>query len=105
MCLHICGNLKHFIGEILGKTGYVRNRDSEFSDKNISKEKLIENIDETISVVKNTLEKMTEKDFEKNYPENVIMNEMTTGFFLIHLHSHLNYHLGQINYHRRLLDV
>lgn len=104
LCLHICGNLKTYIGAELGKTGYIRNREMEFSEKNIPKEKLIENIKETIIAVTETLEKLNLEDYDKIYPQNVLGYEMTTGFFLIHLFGHLGYHLGQINYHRRLLD-
>lgn len=104
LCLHIGGNLKTYIGAELGKTGYIRNREMEFSEKNIPKEKLIENIKETIIAVTETLEKLNLEDYDKIYPQNVLGYEMTTGFFLIHLFGHLGYHLGQINYHRRLLD-
>jgi len=103
LCLHICGNLKHFIGHILGGTDYVRERANEFSLKNIPLKNLIKNCDETLSVVKSTLENLGEKEFQNIYPINVFKEEMTTEFFLIHLTTHLSYHLGQINYHRRLL--
>lgn len=104
LCLHICGNLQHFIGSVLGKSGYVRNRDAEFSRKNVLADEMIKEIDQTIMIVKNTLSEIDEKKMEETYPINVFGNEMTTGFFLVHLSTHLNYHLGQINYHQRLLD-
>ena len=103
LCLHLCGNLLHFIGAVLGKSGYVRQREKEFSEKNIPVEKLISEIENTISVIKKVLSEMKENDLEKIYPIHVFGKEMTTGFFLIHLTTHFNYHLGQINYHRRLL--
>src|SRR5579872_7063635 len=56
LCLHICGNLQHFIGAVLGNTGYVRNRDKEFADKNIPAALLIKEIEQTIQVVTKTLE-------------------------------------------------
>ena len=104
LCLHICGNLKHFIGSVLGKSGYVRSRDAEFSRKNVTVDEMIKEINQTIMIVKNTLSKLDENKLEETYPINVFGKEMTTGFFLVHLSTHLNYHLGQINYHRRLLD-
>lgn len=104
LCLHLIGNLNTYIGAELGKTGYIRDRPLEFSAKDIPKNELISKIDETILVVNNVLDSLTETDLEAIYPQIVFEKEMTTGFFLIHLSTHLAYHLGQINYHRRLLD-
>ena len=104
LCLHICGNLQHFIGATLGNSGYERNREAEFNSKNIPVEEMQNEIDETIIIIKKTLMELDESKLEEPYPINVFGNEMTTGFFLAHLTTHLNYHLGQINYHRRLLD-
>lgn len=103
LCLHLIGNLNTYIGAELGKTGYIRNRPLEFSLKDIPKSELIEKIEATIQVVNSTLETLKEADLEKIYPQIVFEKEMTTGFFLIHLATHLGYHLGQINYHRRLV--
>lgn len=104
LCLHLCGNLQHFIGAVLGNSGYIRNRDTEFSRKDVSVSELLKEIDETIDVVKLTLENLREDKLKETFPVNVFGYEMTTDFFLTHLTTHLNYHLGQINYHRRLLD-
>ncbi|MEN2487711.1 DinB family protein [Flavobacterium sp. B11] len=104
LCLHLVGNLNTYIGAEIGKTDYVRNRPLEFSLKDIPKAELISKIENTINVINNSLDSLTETDLEKIYPQIVFEKEMTTGFFLIHLSTHLAYHLGQINYHRRLLD-
>jgi Protein of unknown function (DUF1572) len=103
LCLHLCGNLQYYIGSIIGNTGYIRNRDLEFSAQNISKEKLIEEIRTTKNVVASTLENLRSTAIEELYPGEVFKEPMTTGHFLIHLSGHLGYHLGQINYHRRLI--
>jgi uncharacterized damage-inducible protein DinB len=105
LCLHLCGNLQHFIGAVLGKTGYVRKRDEEFNRKNIPISELVAEIDLTIKAVQKTLNELKEEELKKTYPINVFGNEMSTGFYLTHLTTHLNYHLGQINYHKRLLDI
>lgn len=104
LCLHLIGNLNTYIGAEIGKTGYVRNRPLEFSLKDIPKVELISKIEDTIEVINKSLDSLTEKDLEQIYSQIVFEKEMTTGFFLIHLSAHLAYHLGQINYHRRLLD-
>lgn len=103
LCLHLLGNLNHFIGTTIGKTGYVRNREAEFSDKNVPLEKLVAQIDETEKAVSDTLRNFDPARLKDSYPIQVFGEDMTNEFFLIHLESHLNYHLGQINYLRRLL--
>lgn len=111
LCLHLCGNLQHFIGAILGNSGYIRNRDAEFSRKGVTIRepalpggRLVTEIELTSKVVKQTLESLTESSLNNIYPSNIFGEGTTTAGFLIHLAAHLNYHLGQINYHRRLID-
>jgi len=104
LCLHLVGNLNTYIGAEIGKTGYVRDRDREFSQKNIPRDELVKMIEDTITVVANGLNKLKEEDLEKEYPLLVFKEKTSTGYFLIHLTVHLGYHLGQVNYHRRLLD-
>jgi hypothetical protein len=104
LCLHLIGNLNAFIGSELGNTGYVRNREFEFSGKHIPKQDLIQNIDQTLSMINSTLDSLTEEVLKQDYPKIVFKEKMSVEYFLIHLATHLSYHLGQINYHRRLLD-
>ena len=104
LCLHLIGNLNWFIGAQLGATGYIRHRELEFSSTNIPKDDLLLKIDKTRSVLDNTLDKITESQLELEYPILVFDKKTTTYYFLIHLSTHLAYHLGQINYHRRLID-
>ena len=103
LCLHLTGNLQHFIGAVLGDSGYVRDRGAEFARKHVSRRELLVEIETTSAVLRKTLSKLNDNDFEKDYPVDVFGHPMTTGYFLVHLTTHFNYHLGQINYHRRLL--
>ncbi len=103
LTLHLAGNLRHFFGAILGDTGYVRDRDREFSEVGVSRADLLAGVDQAAADVIATLEKLTADDLARTYPIEVFGHPMTTEFFLVHLATHLNYHLGQINYHRRLL--
>jgi uncharacterized damage-inducible protein DinB len=102
LSLHLCGNLRHFIGAILGNSDYVRDRPAEFNDRDVSRTELLARIDLTIDEIQDALETISQERLFEQYPEEVFGYQMTTEFFLIHLHGHLNYHLGQINYHRRL---
>ena len=103
LCLHLCGNLQHFFGAVLGGTNYVRDRDAEFAKRDISRADLVAEIDTTLRTVRSTLEKLDDGDFARAYPLEVFGKPMTTGFFATHLATHFSWHLGQINYHRRLL--
>ena len=102
LVLHLCGNLRHYIGFQLGNIGYTRDRPAEFSTRNLTREQLLDLLATARAAVR-TLENLTPERLEETYPENVLGQPMTTGFFLIHLYGHLRYHAGQVNYHRRLL--
>jgi uncharacterized damage-inducible protein DinB len=104
LCLHLIGNLNTYIGATLGGSNYIRNRELEFSLKDIPKLELIKMIEETIVAVSETLDKITSEQIDDEYPLLVFNEKTSTEFFLVHLTTHLTYHLGQINYHRRLLD-
>lgn len=104
LCLHLIGNLNHFIGHVLGKTDYVRNRELEFLLDEVPRNNLINSIVETIKVVDSSLKALSDKELEFNYPFPKFETNQTTEFFLVHSLMHLNYHVGQINYHRRFLD-
>jgi uncharacterized damage-inducible protein DinB len=103
LCLHLTGNLQHFFGAVLGDSGYVRYRDAEFALRNVPRSEMIADIEDAKEIVLATLAGLTEDDLDKPYPVEVFGHPMTTGYFLTHLSTHFNYHLGQVNYHRRLL--
>jgi len=104
LTLHLIGNLNTYIGKEIGKTNYVRNRELEFSQKNIPRQELLKNLNDTKTVVRNSLLTLPQNELENEYPVLVFTEKTTTGYLLVHLTTHLNYHLGQINYHRRLID-
>lgn len=104
LCLHLLGNLNCYIGNELGKTGYVRNRDLEFSAKNVPRQELVQRLNDTIGKIEHTLDNLTDEDLAAEFPILVFDHKMSTEFFLVHLATHLNYHLGQVNYHRRLIE-
>jgi uncharacterized damage-inducible protein DinB len=89
---------------VLGKTGYIRQRDNEFTSKNIPREEIIKGIDEAIAVLQATLPSLKEEDLGKTFPIEFLGKNVTVLDILIHLYGHLNYHLGQINYHRRMIS-
>ena len=103
LAIHICGNLKHNIGAGIGSNGFIRNRDEEFSARGLSKEHVMNEIDLTKSMIEPVLDSLTSIDLEKPWPNDGFGEGQTLGSVLIRIGIHLGYHLGQINYHRRLL--
>lgn len=103
LCLHLCGNLQTYLGAMLGNSGYIRNRDKEFSEKNYTKTSLLAEIDKAKSAVELCFSKITEADFNNKFPETPHWEGYSIIHVLIICEAHLTYHLGQINYHRRLL--
>ncbi len=104
LCLHLIGNLQWFVGAQLGNTGYIRKREEEFTRKNVPREELLAGIDNTIQVVGATLFDFPADRMKEDFPIHVFEDINTTEHFLVHLTTHLSYHLGQINYHRRLIE-
>ena len=100
---HVCGNLRHYIGAVLGQTGYLRNRTAEFSECSSSREALIREIAETKSDVRKVLSALDGKTLPKTYPENVGGFSQRTQRFVLHLCTHLSLHVGQVGYLRRLM--
>lgn len=103
LALHLIGNLNHFIGATLGNTGYVRDREAEFSLRNVPRKKLVGDIEETHQMMGEVLTNLPIERLTKTYPLPWREKEVSVDFMLIHLLSHLSYHLGQVNYHRRIL--
>lgn len=103
LALHLAGNIQYFLGNVLGKNGYVRNRDAEFGDKDVPRADLLREIDNAIAAVQTGMSKISEADLARPYPESVGGVSSTTGAFLAHFATHLAYHLGQVDYHRRIL--
>jgi hypothetical protein len=105
LCLHLVGNLNEYIGRQIGRIPYQRNRPLEFSATGVPQTELLTMVKNTQEVVEMALIDMRKSDFLDKYPENVLGYDMTVHYFLVHLNGHLNYHLGQINYHRRILST
>jgi len=103
LAMHLCGNLKHNIGAVIGNNGYVRNRDLEFSVKDINKQEILAEIERTTNVILPILEELKAERMAEQFPESSHGEDQTVYDALIRLAFHLAYHVGQINYHRRIL--
>ncbi|HET6777376.1 MAG TPA: DinB family protein [Gemmatimonadales bacterium] len=101
LVLHLAGNLQYYIGTVLGRTGYVRDRPAEFARHDVPRAELLREIEAARDAVKATLEKPVDVDAE--FPESILGMRVRTGDYLIHLATHFAYHLGQLDYHRRVV--
>jgi Protein of unknown function (DUF664) len=100
LALHICGNLRHYLGAVLGGSGYVRDREAEFRLRGIPRHELVENLLGTEEVVARVLQSLTPEILLAPYPEPMY-GDLRTDWFLLHLGTHLAFHLGQAGYLRR----
>lgn len=103
LTLHLSGNLRHYIGARLGGDGYVRDRDAEFSTRDLTRRELLEGIADAQHAIRSTFAMLTEEQLSAPYPETLRGTTLETGELLLQLAVHLGYHLGQISYHRRLV--
>lgn len=103
LTLHIAGNLRHFVGAVLGGSTYVRDRDAEFSRRNVSRAELIADLEGAERAVRDTLPSMEAGQFAEQFPLLVANRRVNTGEFMTHLVAHLAYHAGQLNFHRRIV--
>lgn len=104
LALHLAGNLRHFVGGVLGGSGYVRDREAEFSRRGIARLDLIAEVEHAIEAVETALDRFDPARLSTEYPVTIAGKRVSTGAFLLHLAAHLGYHLGQVDYHRRLMD-
>lgn len=104
LTLHLLGNLNFTIGTQLGQTGYVRNREQEFSLTGVSREKLVADIEKTVEVIKFSFETIDQAKLDENYTLEMAGTH-STAWYLTFFYGHFTYHLGQINYLRRILEA
>ncbi len=103
---HLCGNLRHFVGSVLGEDGYVRNREDEFAARGLSKSELVQEIYATIEAVDKALSALDPARLAEPMADTPPQHRgRSIGFFLVQLCCHLSRHRGQLNYLRRLLAV
>lgn len=103
LALHLAGNLRHYVGAILGGNGYIRNRDEEFAARDVPREVILEQISEAEVAVGSTLPRLSEEQMSQPFSEPIREHHLQTGELLIQLAVHLAYHLGQVSYHRRFV--
>jgi uncharacterized damage-inducible protein DinB len=102
LALHVAGNLQHFVGHALGGTDYRRNRDQEFAQRGLSREELCARLADTEAMLARVLPTLAEADLEAPYPAAPGI-AVSAEQWLLHLATHLAFHLGQAGLLRRAL--
>lgn len=102
LALHLEGNLREYIGRQLGGHDFTRDRPREFSARGIAQAEIVARIDAVMASIPPVIAELSEEALDATYPEDVLGSPRSTRQFLIHLLGHFNYHLGQIDYLRRL---
>jgi len=102
LALHLEGNLREYIGRQLGQIAFTRDRPLEFSARAVERDALIARLEAVKAQIPAVIAALSDAQLDAIYPENVIGKPITTRQFLIHLEGHLNYHLGQVDYLRRI---
>lgn len=103
LVLHLAGNLQHYFGARLGGTAYVRDRAAEFARRDVPRSELLREIEAARAAVKAGLVRLTESQLQADFPEPIGGARLATGEYLVHLTVHFAYHLGQLDYHRKMV--
>lgn len=103
LLLHLNGNLREFVGRQIGGVPYVRDRPREFAATGVLRAEMTAALTELASLIPGVIERVPEARWDDTFPENVLGEPLTNRQFVVHLYGHLNYHLGQIDYLRRVL--
>lgn len=103
LVLHLEGNLREYIGRQLGQVAYSRARDQEFELGGVSHDDLVRRMEQVKELVVRVVGQLSEGELLAPYPERVLETTLSAHDYLVHLHGHLNFHLGQIDYLRRIL--
>lgn len=103
LALHLTGNLQHYLGAQLGGTGYVRDRAAEFARRGVPRAELLREIEAARSAARVGLALLSDQQLGADYPEIIAGVRVATGEYLLHLTTHFAFHLGQLDYHRRMV--
>lgn len=103
LALHLAGNVQHYLGAQLGGTRYVRDRPAEFARRNVPRSELLDEIEAARRAIRASLDNLPESRLSADFPEAIAGSKLATGEYLVHLATHFAYHLGQLDYHRRMV--
>jgi len=103
LAIHLAGNIRHYFGATLGGTGYRRDRPAEFAARDVPRATILGQIEEARAALRAAAARSSDDRLDEDYPEVIAGVRVAMGEYLIHLVSHFAYHLGQMDYHRRVV--
>jgi len=102
LVLHLAGNVRLYVGHVIGEVTYERDRPREFAARDLSRDELRRELDASIGAVERAMSRLTDDVLQREFPLAIGAVRVNTQEFLLHCAVHLGYHLGQVDYHRRL---
>lgn len=100
LILHLTGNLNHYVGAQLGGTGYVRDREREFTqEQHPAKPVLLASLDAAVATFHRVVEGLSAEQLAAPYPHGASGSVLKT---LVHTVAHFALHRGQMSYLARL---
>jgi hypothetical protein len=103
LALHLAGSLRYLIGTVLGGSAYVRDRNAEFTKRDVPRAELLAGIDAAIADLERARPKVTDQVLAAEYPVTLAGCRVVAGEMLTHFVAHCGYHVGQVDYHRRIV--
>ncbi|MBL0940380.1 MAG: DinB family protein [Gemmatimonadaceae bacterium] len=103
LALHLEGNLREYIGRQLGSIAYQRNRPLEFSARGVEQAEIVARLEGVRELVPLVIAALDSSVLDADFPELYDGRALSTRQFLLHLYGHLSYHLGQVDYLRRVV--
>ena len=101
LILHLTGNLNHFVGAQLGGSGYVRDREREFSDsERLPRQSLLANLDKAVATFRKIVSGLNADQLAATHPTEKFGSVLKT---LVHLVAHFALHRGQVSYILRMI--
>jgi hypothetical protein len=95
---HVTGNLNHHFGAAILKSGYVRIRDREFTDRDISRTQVIADLQAAAQIARQALDAVDEQALDKPYtsPDGQVYESL--AYCIVHMVIHFAMHYGQADY-------
>ena len=99
LLLHLTGNLSYYIGARIADTGYVRDRNREFTEtQRPPKEQVLREFDRTIALVVATIRKLSAEDWTLEYSAELEPEAKDRFAAFLRCAGHAYHHVGQIIY-------
>lgn len=99
LVLHMTGNLNYYIGARVAETGYIRDRDREFTEtEKRDKTKVMHAFDQTIAMVAATIKKQKSEDWMAAYSAEREPEAEERFMIFLRCAGHAYHHVGQLTF-------